>query len=163
MAMYPKPPAPKKRVTGMASVLPKMSRAMREPKPLSPKDFAKGMGRKTLPLKRVGPGKPKLPARPMPKQMGIAKLPARPMPKKGSDQTERAHSAQKKKQEELSYKSSLYNESAAWKKARVSSKTDSGKERTKTRGRQQERRSFMEKTEPISKTIKRQKERAKNR
>ena len=149
MAMYPKPPAPKKRVTGMASVLPKMSRAMRQSKPLSPKDVAKGMGRKTSPLKRVGPGKPK--------------LPARPMPKKGSDQTERAHSAQKKKQEELSYKSSLYNESAAWKKARVSSKTDLGKERTKTRGRQQERRSFMEKTEPISKTIKRQKERAKNR
>ena len=86
MAMYPKPPAPKKRVTGMASVAPKMSKAMREPKPLSPRDVAKGLGRKTPPLKRVGPSKPKQPM--MPKRIGDLrdmtprKPPARPMPKR---------------------------------------------------------------------------------
>ena len=62
MAMYPKPPAPKKRVTGMAYLAPKMSKAMKEPKPLSPRDVAKGLGGKTPPSKRVGPSKPKKPS-----------------------------------------------------------------------------------------------------
>ncbi len=62
MAMYPKPPAPKKRVTGMAYLAPKMSKAMREPKPLSPRDVAKGLGGKTPPSKGVGPSKPKKPS-----------------------------------------------------------------------------------------------------
>lgn len=80
MAMYPKPPAPKKRVTGMASLAPKMSKAMREPEPLSPRDVAKGLGRKTPPSKRVGPIKSKNPSlmnmmETNPKRIGKAAVP----------------------------------------------------------------------------------------
>jgi hypothetical protein len=78
--------SPKKRVTGMASVAPKMSKAMGEPKPLSPRDVAKGLGRKTPPSKRVGPGTPKQPSMPRRsgdfRDMGPRKPPARPMPKR---------------------------------------------------------------------------------
>ena len=52
--------------------------AMREPKPLSPKDIAKGMGPKTPPSKRVGPGKPKQPLMPKAKKP-LAKKPMMPM------------------------------------------------------------------------------------
>jgi hypothetical protein len=64
----------------------KASRAMREPQPLSPKDIAKGLGRKTPPSRRVGPGTPKQPSMPRRigdlRDMGPRKPPARPMPKR---------------------------------------------------------------------------------
>ena len=80
-------------------------------------------------------------------------------PKMSSDQKERANAAQKMKQEDANFNSYMYNKSPAELKGRLKPNTDLGSSRTKMRGRVQERRSFMNKTESISEYNKRQKER----